>query len=160
VIACQPGTANTYPVQLCTAPIATVRDVRGFWNRECGSAAAFWAAADGRFVPYQRYDNVTGWALNEIPSSWLDSTPQPGDILIHFRAGGPGHAAYVIAVNDGTVEVKQYNYADQGEFSEMTLADTYASEFITLPARGSTAAEAYEARRHSPRLPHGGPVAS
>jgi surface antigen len=76
----------------------------------------------GRNMPYWGgRGNAVQWPGNARASGIpVDSTPRAGDIAISM-AGPYGHAMYVEAVIGGKIHVSQYNYGNNGEYSEMTI---------------------------------------
>lgn len=115
---------DTYPASLCDIPQDSATDPWGLLNRECVSYAAWMEYSTGHYVPYG-LGNATNWPSN-VPSSWVSSTPQVGDIAI--RPGVPGltvdgesdvgHAMYVEAViNSTTIVVSEYNENFNGDWS-------------------------------------------
>lgn len=124
-----PGTgANCgggYPGWLCNAPMDSIIDPWGMYNRECVSYTAYKVHADylagrnGRDMPYwggrgnanQWDDNARAMGLR------VDRTPEPGAIAVS-NAGYYGHVMYVESVNDdGTFNISQYNAAWDGRYS-------------------------------------------
>jgi len=110
-----------YPNSLHYAAKDTVVDPWGMYNRECVSYAA-WKVQ-------QSYGNMPYWGgrgnANQWPSSAradgiaTGSTPRAHSVAISM-AGYYGHAMWVESVNgDGTITVSQYNYAVDGQYSEM-----------------------------------------
>jgi surface antigen len=112
-----------YPGRWCNAGQDTLIDNWGMYNRECVSYAAFKVAVSGRTMPYWGgRGNANQWPGNAraagIP---VDGSPRDGDIAISM-AGPYGHAMYVEAVlGGGKIHVSQYNYGNNGEYSEMTI---------------------------------------
>lgn len=115
-----------YPAAWANAPMDSLVDSWGMYNRECVSYTAWKVASTGRYMPYWGgRGNAKQWPDNAraagIP---VDSNPKPGDVAISTR-GTYGHSMYVEAVNgDGTVTVSQYNAAWDGNFS---TAKVYAA---------------------------------
>jgi surface antigen len=111
-----------YPGKWCNAPQDTLIDTWGMYNRECVSYTAFRVAASGRNMPYWGgRGNAKQWPGNAqgagIP---VDGSPRAGDVAISM-AGPFGHAMYVESVSGGNINVSQYNYANNGEYSTMTI---------------------------------------
>ncbi len=117
------GGSGGYPAVWANAPRDSLVDNWGMYNRECVSYTAWKVWATGRNMPYWGgHGNANQWPANAraagIP---VDGTPRAGDVAISM-AGYYGHAMYVERVNsDGTIFVSQYNFAVQGEYSEMTI---------------------------------------
>jgi surface antigen len=113
-----------YPARWCNAPLDSLIDNWGMYNRECVSYAAYKIVASGRTMPYWGgHGNANQWPANAraagIP---VDGNPKVGDVAISM-AGPYGFAMYVEAVqSDGKIHVSQYNYDNQGEYSEMTIS--------------------------------------
>ncbi|HET8670940.1 MAG TPA: CHAP domain-containing protein [Candidatus Saccharimonadales bacterium] len=108
-----------YPAKWANAPMDSLVDTWGMYNRECVSFTAWKVASAGRHMPYWGgRGNAKQWPDNAraagIP---VDGNPRPGDVAISTR-GIYGHSMYVEAVNDdGTITVSQYNAAWDGNFS-------------------------------------------
>lgn len=112
-----------YPAVWCNAGKDTLVDKWGMYNRECVSYTAFKVWASGRSMPYWGgRGNAYQWPGNAraagIP---VDGNPRVGDVAISM-AGPYGHAMYVEAVSGGKVTVSQYNFANAGEYSTMTIS--------------------------------------
>lgn len=115
-----------YPAIWANAPLDSLVDSWGMYNRECVSYAAYKVAASGRHMPYWGgVGNAYEWPGNArragIPVS---GTPQVGSVAVWGieDIGGVGHVAYVEGVNgDGSVEVSQYNYGVSGGYTTMTV---------------------------------------
>lgn len=124
-----PGTGPTcgggYPAIWCNAPMDSLIDSWGMYNRECVSYTAFKVHQDfllgknDRDMPYWGgIGNANQWDDNArnagIPTG---STPRAGAIAIS-NAGFYGHAMYVESVNaDGTFNLSQYNASWDGRYS-------------------------------------------
>lgn len=109
-----------YPAQWANAPQDSLVDSWGMYNRECVSYAAWKVYQSGRNMPYWGgRGNANQWPGNARNAGWaVDGNPRVGDVAISM-GGYYGHAMYVEAVSGGRVYVSQYNYAVQGEYSEM-----------------------------------------
>lgn len=134
-----PGSGATcgggYPAKWCNAPIDSIVDTWGMFNRQCVSYTAFRVAASGRNMPYWGgKGNANQWDDNArragIP---VDNNPQPGDVAI--RNSEPyGHAMYVESVNpDGTINISQYNAAWDGRYSTRNNLSPDGLVFIHFP---------------------------
>ena len=112
-----------YPGRWCNATQDSVIDNWGMYNRECVSYTAFRVAASGRRMPYfGGRGNANQWpSTAESFGIPVDSNPKVGDVAIAM-AGPYGHAMYVEAVSGGKIHVSQYNYGNNGEYSEMTIS--------------------------------------
>jgi surface antigen/FtsZ-binding cell division protein ZapB len=115
-----------YPAAWANAPMDSLVDSWGMYNRECVSYTAWKVASTGRRMPYWGgRGNAKQWPDNAraegIP---VDSTPRPGDVAISTR-GTYGHSMYVEAVNgDGTISVSQYNASWDGNYSTAKVYTT------------------------------------
>jgi surface antigen/peptidoglycan hydrolase CwlO-like protein len=127
------GTAcgGGYPGRWCRAPMDSIVDTWGMYNRECVSYTAFRVAASGRYMPYWGgIGNANQWDDNArragIPT---DGNPRPGDVAIS-NSGFYGHAMYVESVNgNGTINISQYNADWTGRYSTATIS-AYGLVFI------------------------------
>jgi peptidoglycan DL-endopeptidase CwlO len=114
-----PACGGGYPGVYCNAPMDSIVDNWGMYNRECVSYAAWKVASTGRNMPYWGgRGNANQWPSSAradgIP---VDSTPKAGDVAI-WNVGYYGHAMYVESVNgDGTISISQYNADWSGTFS-------------------------------------------
>lgn len=119
-----PACGGGYPAQWCNAPMDSLVDSWGMYNRECVSYTAFRVAASGRHMPYWGgIGNANQWddnARNQgIP---VDYTPRAGSVAIS-NAGYYGHAMYVESVNpNGTINISQYNADWRGTYSTNTIS--------------------------------------
>lgn len=111
-----------YPARWANAPQDSLVDSWGMYNRECVSYAAWKVYQSGRNMPYWGgRGNANQWPGNARAAGiGVDGNPRVGDVAISM-AGYYGHAMYVEAVSGGRVYVSQYNYAVQGEYSEMWI---------------------------------------
>ncbi|MEX0881735.1 MAG: CHAP domain-containing protein [Candidatus Saccharimonadales bacterium] len=122
---------NIYPTRWCNAPMDSIVDTWGMYNRECVSWTAYRVALSGRYMPYWGgRGNANEWDDNAraagIP---VDGNPKAGDVAISNR-GYYGHSAYVEAVyDDGTILVSQFNANWQGTYS---LARVNTSNFVYI----------------------------
>lgn len=113
-----------YPGGWAFAPIDSIVDSWGMYNRECVSYTAWKVWKTGRYMPYWGgIGNANQWDDNArnagIP---VDTNPRPGDVAISNR-GVYGHAMYVEHVyGDGTIYVSQYNAGLDGNYSEARIA--------------------------------------
>lgn len=124
----QPGSGPTcgggYPGRWCNAPMDTIVDDWGMYNRECVSYTAFRVAASGRYMPYWGgIGNANQWDDNARASGIpVDYSPRPGDVAIS-NAGYYGHSMYVESVNgNGTINISQYNAGWDGRYSTATVS--------------------------------------
>ena len=119
-----------YPAQWANAPQDSLVDSWGMYNRECVSYTAWKVYQSGRHMPYWGgHGNANEWPGNAradgIP---VDGNPRVGDVAVSM-AGYYGHVMYVEAVSGDKVYVSQYNYAVNGEYSEMWVS-TSGLQFI------------------------------
>lgn len=116
-----PGNGG-YPGVWANAPMDSIVDSWGMYNRECVSYVAYKIAASGKRMPY--------WGGRGHAYQWPDnarsagiptgSTPRAGAAAVSY--GGPyGHIMYVEAVNgDGSVTVSDYNLDVDGLYRYYT----------------------------------------
>ena len=110
---------DIYPQNWCNAPMDSLVDSWGMYNRECVSWTAFRVALSGRYMPYGGgRGNANQWDDNAraagIP---VDNNPRVGDVAVS-NSGYYGHTMYVEAVNDdGTIAVSQFNHDWGGTYS-------------------------------------------
>ena len=110
---------DIYPQNWCNAPMDSLVDSWGMYNRECVSWTAFRVALSGRYMPYWGgRGNANQWDDNAraagIP---VDNNPRVGDVAVS-NSGYYGHTMYVEAVNDdGTIAVSQFNHDWGGTYS-------------------------------------------
>ncbi len=113
-----------YPGKWCNVPQDSVIDNWGMYNRECVSYAAFRVAVSGRYMPrWGGFGNANQWDENaHAYGIGVDGTPRVGDIA-QTNAGPYGHVMYVEAIlPGGKIRVSQYNFNNNGEYSEMTTS--------------------------------------
>lgn len=115
----QNSRCDIYPQNWCNAPMDSIVDSWGMYNRECVSWTAFRVAASGRYMPYWGgRGNANQWDDNAIDVGIpVDRNPQVGDVGVS-NSGYYGHTVYVEAVNgDGTIAVSQFNHDWNGTYS-------------------------------------------
>lgn len=115
----QTSRCDIYPQNWCNAPMDSIVDTWGMYNRECVSWTAYRVAASGRYMPYWGgRGNANQWDDNAIASGIpVDRSPQVGDVAIS-NSGYYGHSMYVEAVNDdGSIAVSQFNHDWNGTYS-------------------------------------------
>lgn len=112
-----------YPSNWANAPQDSLVDSWGMYNRECVSYTAWKVYQSGKKMPYWGgRGNANQWpASARAAGIAVDSNPQVGDVAISM-SGYYGHAMYVEQVSGGRVYVSQYNYAVNGEYSEMWIS--------------------------------------
>ncbi len=112
-----------YPGAWAFAPMDSIVDSWGMYNRECVSFTAWKVWDSGRYMPYWGgVGNANQWDEDAraagIP---VDGNPREGDVAISNR-GAYGHAMYVEHVyGDGTIYISQYNAALDGYYSEARI---------------------------------------
>jgi len=109
-----------YPGVWAFAPIDSIVDSWGMYNRECVSWTAYKVAVSGRYMPYWGgVGNANQWDDNArragIP---VDGSPREGDVAVS-NSGTYGHVMYVEAVaGDGSIYVSDYNQQYDGLYRE------------------------------------------
>ena len=105
-----------YPGVWAFAPMDSIVDSWGMYNRECVSWTAYKVAASGRYMPYWGgRGNANQWDDNAraagIP---VDGRPRVGDVAVS-NSGAYGHVMYVEGVgNDGSIYISDYNQQYDG----------------------------------------------
>lgn len=99
-------------------------DPWGMYKRQCVSYTAFRVANSGRSMPYWGgRGNANQWPSNAraagIPMD-LGSGARVGDVAI-TTSGPYGHSMYVEEVIGDKVRVSQYNFGNDGNYSQMTV---------------------------------------
>jgi len=123
------GSNGGYPTAWSHAPLDSMLDDWGMYNRECVSYTAFKVHEDyvlgkkKRDMPYWGgVGNANQWPGNARAAGYaVDYEPKAGDVAITYN-GVMGHAMYVEEVLPGrNVYVSQYNF-NVGAYSEMQLS--------------------------------------
>lgn len=133
VVAGDPGHGG-YPNYLAAAPKDSLIDPWGMYNRECVSYTAWKVQQTFGYMPY--------WGGNGNANQWpgdaraagipTGSTPKVHSVAI-WNVGYYGHAMWVEAVNsDGSIWVSQYNYSFDGNYSEMLVEPSMASQLTYI----------------------------
>jgi surface antigen len=128
VIAGDPGHGG-YPAIWNNAAQDSLLDNWGMYNRECVSYTAWKVYETYGHMPYWGgIGNANQWPGNAIavgiPTS---STPRVGSVAV-WNVGYYGHVMWVEAVNsDGSLWVSQYNYDNNGLYSEMRVSASMAA---------------------------------
>jgi peptidoglycan DL-endopeptidase CwlO len=124
-----------YPGAWAFAPIDSIVDSWGMYNRECVSWTAYKVYSSGRYMPYWGgRGNANQWDDNAraagIP---VDGSPREGDVAVS-NAGTWGHVMYVEAVGgDGSIYVSDYNQQFDGLYREYWIsADTVRSRGLVF----------------------------
>lgn len=121
-----------YPGKWAFAPMDSIIDSWGMYNRECVSWTAYKVYASGRFMPYWGgIGNANQWDDNArragIP---VDTRPRPDDVAVS-NSGTWGHVMYVESVGaDGSIYVSDYNQQYDGLYREYWISGE------TVRARG------------------------
>ena len=120
-----------YPGKWAQAPMDSIIDSWGMYNRECVSYTAWKVWSTGRYMPYWGgIGNAKQWDDNAraagIPVS---STPKTGSVAIS-NAGIYGHSMYVEeAYGDGSIRVSDYNQQWDGNYRTYVIGSAKASGF-------------------------------
>ena len=129
-----PACGGGYPGVYCNAPMDSIVDMWGMYNRECVSYAAFKVQQSGRYMPYWGgRGNANQWDDNARASGIpVDSTPRVGDVAV-WNVGYYGHVMYVEGVHgDGTISISQYNADWNGTYSTNRISAS-GLQFIHFP---------------------------
>ncbi len=116
-----------YPGVWAFAPIDSLVDNWGMYNRECVSYTAWKVASTGRYMPYWGgRGNAKQWPDNAIAAGIpTDNNPRVGDVAIwgwRNPSDPYGHAMYVEQVyGNGWIRVSQYNFNWAGMYNEMDI---------------------------------------
>ncbi len=119
-----------YPGRWAFAPIDSLVDSWGMYNRQCVSWTAFKVAASGRYMPYWGgIGNAKQWDDNAraagIP---VDKAPRLGDVAVS-NAGTWGHVMYVEQVaDDGSIYVSDYNQQFDGIYRKYWIGADRVSD--------------------------------
>jgi hypothetical protein len=116
-----PACGGGYPDRWCKAPLDSIVDQWGMYNRECVSYTAYRVALSGRHMPYG-FGDANKWPAaakaRHIP---VDTRPEVGDVAIKMT-GQHGHSMYVEAVNaDGSIAISEYNKNKTGTFDQAII---------------------------------------
>ena len=123
-----------YPAMYNNAPMDSMVDRWGMYNRECVSYTA-WKV-------YEAYGNMPYWGGVGNANQWpgnarragipTGSTPRVGSVAVSMN-GYYGHVMWVEAVNsDGSIWISQYNYDYNGTYSEMKVSASMASSLTYI----------------------------
>jgi peptidoglycan hydrolase CwlO-like protein len=110
------GGTGGYPSYWASAPIDSIIDDWGFWNRECVSYASwYWNDKLGKkwYNTQPGMGSAKYWGQIAATLGYsVSSTPQVNAIAMWPYLGGYGHVAIVTAVNssNNTFSVSEYNY--------------------------------------------------
>ena len=121
--------SDTYPSKWADAPMDTILDDWGEWNRECTSYAAWMLhSVNGFEMPF--HDNAVNWGPDAKSRGYaVNMTPAVGSI---YWTSSPQHVAWVESVSpDGkSVTIEDYNHDYTGHWGERTVATSSASGYI------------------------------
>jgi surface antigen/cell division protein FtsB len=123
-----------YPGKWASAPMDSLIDSWGMYNRECVSYTAWKVWSTGRYMPYWGgRGNAKQWDDNaraeNIPTS---STPKAGSVAVS-NAGIYGHTMYVEQVyGDGSIQVSDYNQQWDGMYRNYRINAAKASTFVYI----------------------------
>lgn len=123
-----------YPGKWAFAPMDSIIDSWGMYNRECVSYTAWKVWSSGRYMPYWGgRGNAKQWDDNAraegIP---VDGTPRSGDVAIS-HVGIYGHTMYVEEVyGDGSIRVSDYNQQWDGLYRTYTISAAKADTFVYI----------------------------
>lgn len=112
-----------YPGNWANAPMDTIVDSWGLYNRECVSYAAWKVASTGRFVPhFGGMGNANQWE-STVSAYGIQSGSEPrvGSVAVLYE-GAYGHVMYVEEVNGGQITISEYNYGWSGTYSKRTIS--------------------------------------
>lgn len=112
-----------YPAVWNNAPIDSMIDSWGMYNRECVSYTAWKVYQTYGYMPYWGgVGNANQWPGNAqragIPTG---TVPKVGSVAV-WNVGYYGHTMWVEAVSGNTIYVSQYNYELTGRYSEMSIS--------------------------------------
>jgi surface antigen len=132
---------DTYPSKWATAPMDSLIDNWGEYNRECTSYAAWMLhSVNGFEMPF--HDNAVNWGPDARARGYsVNSTPAVGSV---YWTSTPQHVAWVESVNsNGTVTIEDYNSDYTGHWREHSVAASSASGYIHFKdlAGGGTSAD-------------------
>lgn len=114
-----------YPKAWCHAPIDSIIDTWGMYNRECVSYTAWKVWSVGKHMPYWGgIGNANQWDENAraagIP---VNNNPNGVGVVAISNSGFYGHSMYVEHVyGDGTILVSQYNAGWNGYYSTARIS--------------------------------------
>lgn len=114
-----------YPAVWCHAPIDSIIDTWGMYNRECVSYTAWKVWSVGKHMPYWGgRGNANQWDDNAraagIP---VNNNPNGVGVVAISNSGYYGHSMYVEHVyGDGTILVSQYNAGWDGYYSTARIS--------------------------------------
>lgn len=114
-----------YPDRWANAPLDSLVDSWGMYNRECVSYTAWKVYQKNGYMPYWGgRGNANQWPANARAAGiTVSSTPKVGSVAVSM-SGPYGHVMWVEAVSGNMIYVSQYNYYYNGwgNYSEMWLS--------------------------------------
>ncbi|WP_168222596.1 CHAP domain-containing protein [Micromonospora sp. HM134] len=153
VVGFPPGSASAglneddYPSNLKSAPLDSMIDPWGFYNRNCtsfvawrinqlmGRTSAPWAFTNG--MAGGRWGNANHWDDNARGLGYpVDGTPKVGAIA-QTDAGSSGHVAVVTAVNGNEVSIEEYNRSFTGSYGTRRVSAA-SFTYIHIPGAEPT----------------------
>lgn len=123
-----------YPGKWAFAPMDSLIDSWGMYNRECVSYTAWKVASTGRFMPYWGgRGNAKDWDDNARAGNIaVDGNARAGDVAIS-HAGIYGHTMYVEEVyGDGSIRVSDYNQQWDGVYRIYNISASKASTYTYI----------------------------
>lgn len=123
-----------YPGKWAFAPMDSMIDSWGMYNRECVSYTAWKVWSTGRYMPYWGgRGNAKQWDDNaQAEGIPVDGNPRAGDVAIS-NAGIYGHTMYVEEVyGDGSIRVSDYNQQWDGLYRTYTVNAAKADTFVYI----------------------------
>jgi len=128
VLGSSPALAGTddYPAQWRNAPMDSIIDSWGEYNRECTSFVAWRLHSRNGFeMPF--HDNATGWGPDAVRRGFaVNMSPAVGAVAWWSS----GHVAWVEAVNNNSVTIEEYNRDFTGHYSERSVAANSVTGYI------------------------------
>ncbi|HMS23737.1 MAG TPA: CHAP domain-containing protein [Candidatus Saccharibacteria bacterium] len=114
-----------YPKAWCHAPMDSIIDTWGMYNRECVSYTAWKVWSVGKHMPYWGgIGNANQWDENARAAGLpVNNNPNGVGVVAISNSGFYGHAMYVEHVyGDGTIFVSQYNAGLNGYYSTARIS--------------------------------------
>lgn len=135
VILSSGSSGGGYPDNLAYAPLDSIVDPWGMYNRECVSYAAWRVYHKNGYMPYWGgVGNARQWPGNaDAAGISRGKMPKVGSVAVIYSvyAGDPyGHVAWVESVESGMVTVSQYNWGSPGSYSTMRVNASYFDTYI------------------------------
>lgn len=114
-----------YPKAWCHAPMDSIIDTWGMYNRECVSYTAWKVWSVGKHMPYWGgIGNANQWDENARAAGLpVNNNPNGVGVVAISNSGFYGHSMYVEQVyGDGTILVSQYNAGWNGFYSTARIS--------------------------------------